>query len=118
MSAGLRILLLLMAFVSCTYAIKKIRKSQMKIEEVIYWIAFAFLILLLAIFPKGGILIAEFLGVESPVNFVYLVMIFMLIVKVFFLSLKISQLEHKLWTLTQEIAIWQNELEKDSNENN
>lgn len=89
----------------------------MKIKEVIYWIAFAFLILLLAVFPKSGIFIAEFLGVESPVNFVYLVMIFMLIVKVFFLSLKLSQLEHKLLTLTQEIAIWRNQLEKDNEVN-
>lgn len=111
MSLGLRILLIFAASVSCVCAIRKIRKSQIKIEEAIFWFFMLFVILLLSIFPSSGIWMAKFLGVESPANLIYLVMIFILGVKVFFLSLKNCQIEYKLWILSQEIAIWKNQIE-------
>lgn len=111
MSICLRIILLAGALLSCIYVIHKIRKSQMKIEGAMYWIFFAFLILILSIFPDIGIWLAEELNVESPVNLVFLVIIFLVLWKLFSLSVKISQLENKLNILTEEIAIWRKQIE-------
>ena len=115
LSISLRIVLILMSIISCIYAIEKIRKSQMKIGEMVFWFLFFLFILILSIFPPIGIWMARLLGVESPVNLIYLIMIFMLIVKVFFLSIKNSKLEYQLWTLAQEIAIRENRTEEDRN---
>ncbi len=106
MSFYLRIILIVAAVVSYIYVIHKIRKSQMKIENAIYWIMLSGVILLLSIFPQIVIWMASLIGVESPVNLLYLLMIFFIMWKVFSLTVKISQLENKINILTEELAIW------------
>lgn len=112
MSLYLRIVLVTMAVVANIYAVKKIRNSQMKIENAIFWFFLALLILVLSIFPDIAVFVADLLGVQSTVNFVYLVMIFLLFAKTFSLSIKNAQLEHKTNILTEEIAILKNEEDK------
>ena len=106
MSFYLRILLIVFAVGFCIYVIRKIRKAQMKIEGAIYWIFLAAMLLLLSIF-------ANIIGIESPVNFIYLVIIFMALEKIFSLSVKSSQLEYQISILTAEIAIWRNQMEQE-----
>lgn len=112
MSIYLRVLLIVFAVGFSIYVIRKIREAQMKIEGAIYWIVLVFMILVLSIFPEIGISIADWIGIESPVNFIYLVIIFMALEKIFSLSVKNSQLEYKLGILAEEIAIWRNQTEK------
>jgi len=111
MSIYLRIILFAGALLASIYVMRKIRKSQMKIESAIYWIFFALLILLLSIFPSIGITIAAWIGIESPVNFIFLIFLFLILAKLFSLTVKISQLEYKLSILVEEIAIWRKHLE-------
>lgn len=110
MSLVLRILLVVMSFISGIYAVREIRKSQMKIENAIYWFALTALFIIVGIFPGLAFYAADLLGVESPVNLVYLIMIFLLFCKVFSLSLKLAQLEHKVNILTSESAIVKNQI--------
>lgn len=112
MSIYLRIILFAGALLASIYVIHKIRKSQMKIESAMYWIFFALLILLLSIFPGIGITVAAWIGIESPVNFIFLIILFLVLAKIFSLTVKISQLEYKIALLTEEIAIWRNHVEK------
>jgi hypothetical protein len=113
MSFYLRILLIVFAVGFCIYVIRKIRKAQMKIEGAIYWIFLVSMLLLLSIFPDIGIHLANIIGIESPVNFIYLVIIFMALEKIFSLSVKSSQLEYQISILTAEIAIWRNQMEQE-----
>ena len=105
MSDILRILLILVSVIAGIYAVKKIRKSQMKIENAIFWFVLAVVLAILSIFPEIVIFAAEKVGVESPVNLIYLIMIFLLFYKAFTLSVKVAQLEHKVNILTAESAI-------------
>lgn len=111
MSIYLRVILILMSVLATVYALRQIRKSQMKIENAIFWFLFVVVILILSIFPEIAMILARLLGIESPVNLIYLAMIFLLIVKVFSQSVKFSQMEHKIGILTAEIAILRNKLE-------
>jgi len=111
MSIYLRVILILMSVLATVYALRQIRKSQMKIENAIFWFLFVVVILILSIFPEIAMILARLLGIESPVNLIYLAMIFLLIVKVFSQSVKFSQMEHKVGILTAEIAILRNKLE-------
>ena len=45
MSLYLRILLIVMSLLAAVYAVRQIRKSQMKIENAIYWFMFILIIL-------------------------------------------------------------------------
>ena len=104
-SETVRVLLLLVSFFTVWYAMRKIRKSQMQIQDTVYWIGFFGLVLILAVFPGLGIWLAELIGFYSPINFVFLFIIFALLIKIFFQSIQISQLDKKIKSLTQRMAL-------------
>lgn len=105
MSIVLRIILILMSLIACGYAVRKIRKSQMKIEYAMYWFLLSLFVLILSVFPQIAMGAASLVGVESPVNLVFLAILFLMLVKLFSINVKQSQLENKINTLTEEIAI-------------
>lgn len=105
MSLIVRIVLIVVSFIASGYAVRKIRKSQMNIEGAMYWFLLSVLLLVLSIFPKIAIWTASVMNIESPVNLVFLVMLFLILLKLFSTSVKQSQLENKINMLTQEIAI-------------
>lgn len=105
MSPQLRILLIIVSFLTTIFVLRKIRKSQMKINDAIPWIVMPIMLLLLSFFPQIASFVAVLLGIESPVNFVYLFVIFLLIIMIFSLSIKLSKLEYKLTCLVEEVAI-------------
>lgn len=116
MSLYLRILLIVMSLLAAVYAVRQIRKSQMKIENAIYWFMFILIIIVLSVFPEPAMILARILGIESPVNLIYLAMIFLLLVKVFSLSVKISQMEYKIGILAQEAGIMKKKYEEKDTE--
>lgn len=105
MTIGLRIILLAIALLSCMFVVRKIRKAQMRIEDTLFWIVVTVGTLILGIFPQIAFWCSGLLGIQSPVNFVYLIFIFVLLFKVFILTVQISQLQEKVKDLTQNIAI-------------
>lgn len=111
MSLCLRIILIIASLFSSFYVVKKIRKSQMKIEAAMYWIFFVILILILSVFPNICYVLARWIGIESPANLIYLLMIFIALGKNFSLSVKNSELEYKVSILAEEMAIWKNQVE-------
>lgn len=57
------------------------------------------------------------LGIISPANFIFLVIIFLLLEKVFTLSLVVSQLEEKISVLSAEVALRSRAAEKRIDQN-
>lgn len=105
MSVLIRILLVVSAVLMLAFMLKRIRQSKLKIEYTVFWIAFSSVLVLMGIFPKVFYKISEFIGFQSPISMVFLVIIFVLIVKMFFMNIQISQLENKVDALAQQIAI-------------
>ena len=85
--------------------LSNIRKSNVKIEDSVFWIVFSLLLIIVSIFPEIVIWGASITGVQSPANFAFLIIIFLLLVKLFSLTIKVSKLESKLQTLAQNVAI-------------
>ena len=112
MTTTLKIVLMVMCFLTCYYTLHKIRKAQMQIEDSIFWILFSISLVLVSIFPNIAYFTSELLGIGSPVNFVFLIMIFILLFKLFSMSIKMSQLEYRIRNLVQQIAIKNYESEK------
>lgn len=105
MSLALRILLFVFSVGSFYYIIRKIKKAQIRIEDSIFWIFFWGILVVLSAIPELVYFFTRLIGIMSPVNFVYLVIIFVLLVKVFLMSITISQMENKIKNLAEEIAI-------------
>lgn len=105
MSIILRAMLILFALCTCWYIARKIKKSQLQITDVVFWIVTAGVILVMSIFPVTVTFGARILGVDSPANLVFLVIIFLLLIRTFLLSVRVSALQHRLKTLVEEIAV-------------
>lgn len=105
MSLYIRILLIVGAIALLTFMFKRIRQAKLKIEYTVFWLIFAVLLVAMGIFPGVLTAVAAWLGFQSPVNMIYLVILFVLIVKLFFNTLQISHLENKVDSLAQQIAI-------------
>ena len=113
MSLELRIVLIIASVLAVTYAIFKIRKAELKIDDALYWVASSILLLVMSIFPEVTYFLSDLLGIQSPSNFVFLFMIFMILVKLFALSIDISIQKRRLNNLIQQIAIMNRKSSKD-----
>ena len=112
MATVLRVILILMSFLMLVVMLRKIRQSKAQIEDSMFWVFLALLLVVFSIFPQMAAWISRLVGTMSTANFIYLLIIFLLLVKSFSLSMRISQLETKVKELVQRIAINDNELEK------
>lgn len=112
MSTVLRIALIVVCVAACTYVLRKIRRAQMEIDDAIYWILVSIALVIISIFPQIPDFFSDLLGIQSPSNFVFLAVIFMVICKLFSLSLEVSLLKQKLKSTIQNVAIREKELEE------
>lgn len=101
----LRVILLIAAIGLVVFLLHSIKKSKMSIEDALFWMGFSFLILLMSIFPEIPSFLSDTIGFMSPVNFVFLFFIFVLIIRDSLSNRRISQLENRVKELTQQIAL-------------
>ena len=114
MSIKLRMVLILGALCNTNFVLQKIKKSKLKIEDSVFWIFFSLILILLALFPGITGMLATVFGVQSPVNLLYLVILFIVLVRLFHLSIQTSSLEEKVKELTQQLAIEKNRREENT----
>ena len=93
------------ALITVIWILRQIRKFKVKMEDAIFWIFFAAILLILAIFPEICFELSKHLGFMSPSNLVFVIIIFLLVEKIFTLSLIVSQLEEKISILSAEVAL-------------
>ena len=101
----IRVCLILGSFITAGYILRRVRHAKVQIEDTIFWLMFSAALLILAIFPGIAYWAANLLGFMSPINFVYVVIIFLLLAKQFFMSIKLSQLDSKVRILTEQVAL-------------
>lgn len=115
MHISLQLILIVVAFLTTLFMIDSIRKSKILIEDSFFWLFFSLIILLLSIFPGMVVFFSDLLGFESPANFVFLSIIFLLIINQFFITKKLSLTEIKLKKTIQYLAL--KEKAEDDNKN-
>ncbi len=109
MTPNFRIVLIVVSLLSTIYILKKIRQSKLQIEYAIFWIIFAGVLVIISLFPWIVTLFTRLLGMQLPVNFVFMVFIFILLLKLFMMTIELSTLENKVKDLTQELALAEKE---------
>ena len=106
LSWPLRVLLFIGSVTVFTIIFQCIRKKQIQLKDGIFWILFSFLLILISVFPVLAVWASRILGIQSPSNCVFLILIFLLGCHQFFLTIRISQLEMKINRLIQSVAIY------------
>ena len=114
MSPVLRILLILVTIIALGVVVRRIRKRKIRVSESVYWVVAAVVLLVLAVFPQIAFFFSRLTGFLSPSNFVFVVLIALMLLKLFDQACDISVLTHKVEVLSQEIALDRHEREQDA----
>lgn len=114
MSTMLRICLIVASVFTTVLMMSKIRKSKIQIEDSIFWVLFSLVLIVFSVFPGVAYRMSDLIGTQAPSNFIFMLIIFLLLARVFSLTVRISQLEAKLRELVQRIAL--DELEHGENQ--
>ena len=105
MTLTLRIVLIIASTLVAIYTLHKIRKAQLNIDDAFYWLFFSVLILVMSIFPDIVYFFSNLLGFQTPSNFVFLLIIFLIVIKLFSLSIELSIQKHRFNNLVQRTAL-------------
>lgn len=105
MSITLRVLLIVGSVFAFLFILRKIRKCQLEISDSIFWFFFAGFLIVISVFPQVIIYPSEWIGIDSPANFLFLLIIFVVLIKQFAMTLQIGDLKSKLKSLAQTEAL-------------
>ncbi len=105
MTPMLRGVLIAVSILNCCWTLWCIRKAQVKIADSVFWLLFSGVLIVVSVFPGVVDMGARLTGVQAPVNFVFLTIIFILLLKIFRMSVRLSQTESKLQDLAQQYAL-------------
>ena len=105
MTVPYRILLAIAALVILLAMLRKIRTSEMRISDSLFWLFFVVSLIVLAIFPEIAFFFSGLLGIESPANLVFLYVIAWLLIREFASTVELSRLRGRLTALAQEEAL-------------
>ncbi len=105
MSLTFRIILIAVSVWTFIYMGRRIAKSQVLISDAVYWILFSMLLVILSIFPQIVEWLKNLIGIQSSVNCIFLIIIFLLLMKIFSLTIRVSQLDVKIKDMAQRYAV-------------
>ncbi len=105
MTITLRAALILVSVGTLFLMMRKIRQSKVQIENAIFWIILALVLVIISIFPSVADFASHLVGIYATTNFLFVSAIFILIVKIFYMTIHISQLETKIKELAQQMAL-------------
>lgn len=113
MSIALRVILFIASVTTCAYIARKLKKSQIQVMDTVFWIGLSAIFIVLSLFPDVAWWFSERMGFMATVNFIFLLMIFLLLIRCFLLSIRVSQMEDKLRNLVEELAVRENSKSKE-----
>lgn len=91
------------ALIGLIFVLLRTRRLREKYAAI--WIVLGTAVLLVAVFPGLAFWMAKVVGVQTPVNLLFLVAIAVLLAVVIQLSTEISSLEEETRTLAEELAL-------------
>lgn len=105
MNIPLRASLIVCSLAILFFVMRRIRKSNLEIDDSVFWLVIAAALIVVAVFPQIAYWVSGLLGFEAPVNFVFACGILVLLIRTFRQDQKIAVLKKKLIALTQHEAL-------------
>ncbi|MGH1978190.1 MULTISPECIES: DUF2304 domain-containing protein [Rothia] len=105
MSANSYIFFLVFAAVIVLLVLAQVRSQNMKEKYAVLWLIVSAIIIILVIFPRLLLFFADLIGIESPVNLLFLLSIIMLIGVSLHLTAALSKMGEDIRILAEEVAI-------------
>lgn len=110
MNIGLKTGLAIVSLIVLILIIITVSKRKLNIKYSFVWIIWAILAFIMSIFPETFYGLANLLGIEMPVNAVFLIMTALLYFLTFYVYIMISKHNEEIIKLTYEISTLKKEL--------
>ena len=94
--------------------VELLRRSVLREKYAAFWAIIALSFLVFAIFPQAPSKISNSLGFVTTSNFVFSLVIFMMLILLMQITLEVGKLEDKIQTLAEESALSREEHERES----
>ena len=104
MSMHLQVALIIAASITLIFVVYVIVRHRMNVKYAIIWIVWTLAVLIIGLFPKIADSFSSLLSIATPVNTIFLAMLFLLYIISFYAYLKISLQEQKILDLTYSVA--------------
>lgn len=109
-SFKLQFILLIATIFLFAFLIKRLREYKLELKYSLLWIIICFLSVIVAISPQILSVFSEIIGIETPVNTLFLFAITATLVIQYSFTLNISKLASRTKELSQELGILKNEV--------
>jgi hypothetical protein len=106
----LQLVMSLISFGGLAFLLNQIVKYRLELKYTLLWLFLSVITILLAVFPRISFELARLLGIETPVNVIFLLGILLSLMIVFSLTVALSQHMVRIRQLSQELGICKNEL--------
>ncbi len=106
------ILAAIAALITFVFVIDLLRRGVLREKYAVLWLFFSGAALLLAIFPAVLVWLTGILGVAEPVNLLFFVTIVLLVLVSIQLSYELSRHEARIRRLAEEVALLQEEINR------
>ncbi|GGD87515.1 DUF2304 domain-containing protein [Paenibacillus nasutitermitis] len=114
----LQILLFSGSIVCFFVLVNLIRKYRLELKYSMLWLFIMLVVLILSVFPNAFVLISNVMGIEMPVNALFLLVSFILILIMFSLTATVSRSTIKIKEMSQEIGLLKYQIEQLESKNN
>lgn len=112
MSKVLQMSLLAGSIIVLFIVIKSVLKNKMNIHYAVVWIVWGVGMIIMSLFPRIIYDLAYLIGIQMPVNAVFLIMIFLLYCLTFYIYFVISRHNEDIVNLDYEIAVLKKKIEE------
>lgn len=112
MSIPLRISLLIAIAIYLILIVVLLRKKSLNLKYSLLWIFMAVVLLLMVAFPRVIEHVAEFVGVASYINAIFMAFIFFILLLVVSLTSIVSKQHREIKTLIQNVALLQKQVDE------
>jgi len=108
----LRIILLVVTLLFFAYIIYMIHRKKLALKYTLAWFLASFVLIILALFDKLAIFLADVLQIQTPLNAIIVAVFAFVLLILFTLTITISQNSEKIRVLTQEVALLRKEIKE------
>ena len=105
MNIELRIFLMAVVLIFLFIITRYLVKKKLNLKYTLAWFATVVVLLILAIFPQLVTLLSNLIGIETPVNTVFLFALIFILIILFTLTAIVSHINVRIYSLTQKQAI-------------
>lgn len=110
MALQLRILILIGCLIALYTIIHMIKKENLELKYALSWIGASFAILIIAVFPRIIEVLADYLGIISPMNGLFFLGIVFNLLIIFSITVAQSRSSKRIKELVQKVALLEEEI--------